>query len=508
MTRAHFIRNALLIVVALVLVNMVGQRFKFRVDLTADQRYSLSPATLSLLNELPEAVTITAWFTEKMPPDLAVARQDFKDLLVEYANRSNGNVVFEFIDPNSSEPLIKKAQEAGIQPLLATTRTQDRMENLQVYMGCTVQMGERSTVIPAIQQGSALEWAVSSAIKEVSALEKPLVGIVQMHGEASMGELNQLVQNLNVTYSVQATAIYDQVPINDGFAALVFVGPRDSIPPMQLDRLDDFLAKGKGVVIAYDPVRSDLGSSPVATVVRTNLEPWLERHGLRVDPFIVVDQKCNQVQVMQQVGSMSRPVAINFPYFPVIDNFADHPVTQGVDVVTFQFCAPITPVDPDSSLTYSPILVTSAQSGTLPSPHVIDIRKQWAQADFLAGPQTVGAEVSGRFGNGAEQGRLILFTNGGFCVSGSSERPVQLPPGNLDVVVNAVDRVSGQNALAGLRGKEVTYRPIDQLSDAMRTLLKWLDLLLPVLLVVSAGIARRAWRRAQRTRRMALEHVR
>ncbi|HMZ49001.1 MAG TPA: GldG family protein, partial [Flavobacteriales bacterium] len=117
MTRAHFIRNALLIVVALVLVNMVGQRFKFRVDLTADQRYSLSPATLSLLNELPEAVTITAWFTEKMPPDLAVARQDFKDLLVEYANRSNGNVVFEFIDPNSSEPLIKKAQEAGIQPL-------------------------------------------------------------------------------------------------------------------------------------------------------------------------------------------------------------------------------------------------------------------------------------------------------------------------------------------------------------------------------------------------------
>jgi len=508
MTRAQLIRNALLIVAALVLVNLIGQRLKFRWDLTADQRYSLSPATIALLKDLPEAVTITAWFTGKMPPDLAIARQDFKDLLVEYAARSNGNVVFEFIDPNSADSLALKAQGAGIKPLLATTRAQDRIENLQVYMGCTVHMGERSTVIPAIQQGSALEWAVSSAIREVSALDKPLVGIVQMHGEAGMGELNQLVQNLNVMYSVQPTAIYDSVPINDNFAALVFVGPRDSIPPMQLDRLHDFLAKGKGVVIAYDPVRSDLGSSPVAQVVRTNLEPWLERHGLRVEPAILVDQKCNQVQVMQQVGSLSMPVAINFPYFPVIDGFAQHPVTEGVDVVTFQFCAPIVPAVRDSSLNFTPFLFTSGQSGTLPSPHVIDIRKQWGPADFATGPYAVGAEVDGAFGSGPERGHLILFTNGGFCVSGNSERPVQLPPGNLDIVVNAVDRVSGQNALAGLRGKEITYRPIGQLGDGTRASLKWMNLLLPVLLAVASGIARRAWRRAQRKRRMAPDHVR
>ncbi len=506
-TRSQLVRNTLLLLASLVLINLIGQRFKFRIDLTADKRFSLSEATIKLLHELPEAVTVSAYFTERMPPDLAVARQDFKDLLVEYAARSNGNFVFEFIDPNSADSLKLRAQNEGVKPMLATTREKDREENLEIYMGCAVRMGERKAVVPAIQQGSALEWSVSSAIQEVSLLEKPMVGIVQGHGEPSMGELNQLVQNLSVMYAVQPTAIYDSVPINQRFEVLVFVDPTDSIPPMQLDRLNEFLARGKGVVMAYNAVASDLGSSPVAAMRSTGLETWLERHGLGIEQSIVVDQKCDQVQVMQQMGTYTRPVPLAFHYFPVLNDFADHPVSRGLDVVLFHFCAPIASTVRDSSSRFSPLLFTSALSGTVPSPCVIDLRKQWTPMDFSLGPQAVGAEVVANSGTGKES-HLILFTNGDFCVSGSSERPVQLNPANLDLMVNAVDRASGQNALLGLRGKEVDYRPIDDLSDAARASLKWMNLLLPVLLAVAYGIGRRAWRRAQRNRRMAPDHVR
>lgn len=147
-TRGQYMRNALLLVVAVVLVNLIGQRFKFRLDLTDDHRYSLSDATLKLLKDLPEAVTVTAWFTEEMPPDLAVARQDMKDLLVEYAARSKDNVVFEFIDPGKADSLEAKARQEGIQQLLATTREKDKAENLRIYMGATVRMGDRKAVIP------------------------------------------------------------------------------------------------------------------------------------------------------------------------------------------------------------------------------------------------------------------------------------------------------------------------------------------------------------------------
>lgn len=506
-THGQLIRNTILLIAALLLVNLIAQRVKFRFDLTADKRYSLSPATIKLLNELPEAVTVSAYFTEKMPPDLAIARQDFKDLLVEYAARSNGNLVFEFIDPNSADSLMLKAQQEGIQPLLATTREKDKQENLQVYMGCTVRMGERKATLAAIQQGSALEWAVSSAIKEVSILEKPVVGLMQGHGEPSLREQNQLIQSLSVMYSVQPMAVYDSLPVHERFKAVVIVGPTDSIPPMQLDRLHEYLARGGGIVIAYDAVSSDLGVSPVAEMRISNLNAWLEQHGLRIEPSIIVDQRCQQVQVMQQMGNFSMPVPLVFHYFPVLNGFADHPVTQGLDVVAFQFCSPIAPAVRDSALRYTPVLFTSEKTGTMPSPQLLDLRKQWTEAEFLQGPQTVGAEVAGNFGGGG-QGHLILFTNGGFPVSGTQERPIQLPDGNINLMVNAVDRATGQNDLLGLRGKEVNYRPIDDLSDGQRAGLKWLNLLLPVLVAVAYGITRRAWRRAQRKRRMAPDHVR
>ena len=85
---------------------------------------------------------------------------------------------------------------------------------------------------------------------------------------------------------------------------------------------------------------------------------------------------------------------------------------------------------------------------------------------------------------------------------------MQLHEGNIDLMVNAVDRVTGSNDLLGLRGKEVNYRPIQELSDTMRSGLKTMNLLLPVITALLYGLGRRAWRRAQRIRRMAPDHVR
>ena len=506
-TRGHLLRNTLLLIAALVLVNLIGQRFNFRWDVTTDQRYSLSPSTVKLLQSLPEAVTVSAYFTEKMPPDLAIARQDFKELLVEYAAVSKGKVVFEFTDPNQADSLEAKAQQAGVQPLMAQTREKDKAESMRVYMGCTVRMGDRTSSVPVIQQGSALEWILSSAIKEVSIAEKPVLGLVQGHGEPPIEALNQLVQGLSVMYSVTRMAIYDTVPINDRFSALLIVDPQDTFPAVQLQRIHEYLARGKGVVIAYSAVRSDLGSTtPVAEMRYTGLETWLEQHGVRIEQRIITDQRCNQVQVMQQMGNFQLPVQIAFPYFPVISSFADHPISSGLDAVVFQFCSPLLPAG-DSTKHFSPLLFTSNKSNALPAPQMFDVSRQWSEVDFTLGPQVVGAEVESTFG-GTAPAHLVIFSNGGFCVNGTGQPPMQLHEGNIDLMVNAVDRVTGSNDLLGLRGKEVNYRPIQELSDTMRSGLKTMNLLLPVITALLYGLGRRAWRRAQRIRRMAPDHVR
>ena len=84
--RKSITTQILLIIAVLVVINILSERFFFRLDFTEDGRYTLSKATKDILKQLEEPVTVTAYFTEELPPDLAVTRSDFKDLLVEYAN--------------------------------------------------------------------------------------------------------------------------------------------------------------------------------------------------------------------------------------------------------------------------------------------------------------------------------------------------------------------------------------------------------------------------------------
>jgi gliding-associated putative ABC transporter substrate-binding component GldG len=504
MSRRTIIRLTVLLSLAtLVLVNMLAQRYKFRVDLTQEKRYTLGPATLELLQGLPETATVTAWFTGDLPPELAVVRDDLKDLLEEYATRSGGKLVFEFKDPSGSEALTKEAIDEGIRPLLAQTREQDRSVNLQVLMGATVRMAGRKAVIPAFQQGPGMEWTLSSALAQVMTVEKPLIGVLQGHGEPSVHALDELAVQLNAQYDVEATAIYDAYPINERFSALLIIDPQDSFPPEHLRRIDEYMAKGHGVVLAFSAVDADLGNFPQAKLRDVGLGPWLERHGVRIGSEAVADRQCGQIGVVQ--SAMQNPVAVPFPFYPLIDHFSTHPVTHGLDRVMFQFTAPVIALSDSATWRFTPILQTNGPSARIPLPFPIDLQRSWTDADFGLGPQVVGAALETRDSTAT---RLVVFGNGNFCTGEQGGRPLQLPKGNLDLMVNATDWVMHNTKLLSIRGRDKSFRPITPPGATARTALKWLNLLLPVALVLFYGLMRSQWRRHQRKQRTRPHHVR
>lgn len=502
--RPRLLRDAALWLVVVVLVNALAQRVLLRWDLTESHRYTLSPATLDILDTLPEAVTVTAWFTDELPPDLAIVRQDLKDMLVEYRARSGGRVDFEFIDPASEEGLPERAREEGVRMLMATTRVKDEARNMPVFMGAVVRMAGRKAVIPVVQRGAALEWTLSSAIQEVSSSGLPTVGFLQGHGEPSTAAIDQLAVALSPSYLVEVTAIYEQFPINERFHSLVILDPVDSFPPAHLQRIEEYMDKGHGVVVAYSTVRGDLSMSAAVTHNPAGLEAWLARQGVQMDPHVLADARCGQVQVMQ--AGLPAPVTINFPYQPLVQDFGDHPVVNGCDMVLFQFISPLTCLA-SNTRSCTPLLFSSPRSELVDVPFSIDLRRQWQEADFTAGPQVLGAALEQTGANGQDQ-RMVVFGNGSFCTGIQAGKVVQLPQGNIDLMVNAIDWVSHRTALLALRGKEAGYRPIEMPDEARRSWLKWMNLLVPMGAVVLFGVLRWWWRGRQRKARMAPDHVR
>lgn len=493
----------LMVIVLLVVVNFLSDQFFFRLDFTADQRYTLSDATKNILKSMDEPITISAYFTEDLPPDLAITRRDFKDLLVEYSSLSKGKVLYEFINPGKDEATEQKAAQAGVQPVLVSTREKDESTQKKVFMGAVIQKGDKKEVIPFMQPGSAMEYALSTKIKKLSVSNKMTIGIVQGHGEPSPASMSQVMESLSILYDAQPVDLSTERDLSR-FKTIAVIGPKDSIPADQFRALDDYLAKGGNLYIAMDRVEGDL-STVQGKSINTGLEQWLANKGLVVENNFVIDANCGNVGVQQRQGGFNFTTPVKFPYLPIITNFTDHPITKGLEQVLMPFASSITYTG-DASNTYTPIATTSDKSGTQSVPVYFDINKKWSGNDFPLSKLTVAAVLTGKL-SGDATSSIVLISDGEFPVNGEGQRAQQLSQDNVSLMVNGIDFLSDDTGLIDLRTKGVTSRPLDQIEDGQKALLKWLNFLLPIFLILIYGVIRIQQRRSIRVKRMQKGYV-
>lgn len=480
-------------------VNLLSKQFFFRLDLTEDNQYTLSEATKNILESLEEPVTVKAYFSEELPPHIGRTKNEFEELLVEYRRLSDDNVVFEFINPNEDEEKEKEALQKGVQPVMINVREKDQMKQQKAFLGAVLQLGEQEEVIPFMQPGAALEYALSTSIKKISILDKPSIGLIQGHGEPSISELQEVYTGLNVLYNLEAYTLNDSTPIPSYFQTLALVRPTDSVSSAQLRQLDAFLERGGNLFVALNRVDGNLQNA-YGSVVNTGLESWLESKGIKVEGNFIVDAKCGTVTVQQRQGFFNFASDINFPYIPIISSFADHPITKGMEAVLMQFASPLS-FSGDTTSNFIPLAYTSKSSGSLPAPQYFDIQRQWNQNDFPLNKQVVAAALERKEINGSTS-RLIVVGDGDFPINGPRGQARQLNPDNVNLMVNSIDWLSDDTGLIELRTKGVEFRPIDELEDGTKTLLKYTNFLLPVVLLAFYGLVRMQINRNKRVKRM------
>ena len=481
----------------LVLLNILAGRFFFRLDFTQDKRYTLSDATKDLLKDLQDPVTISAYFSEGLPPDIDKTRRDFKDLLSEYGTRSRGKVVYEFINPNKDAETEQEAMQNGISPVVINVREKDQSVQKKAYLGAVLKYGEKTEVIPFIQPGSSMEYDLSSAIKKLTIEDKNLIGFIQGHGEPTTSMFSQAMKELDVLNEVEGVNLTDSTYLAK-YKTLVLMAPTDSIPKEHFKMLDDYLAGGGNMVVGINRVDGDL-SRAVGVEVTTGLETWLKNKGVQVDKDFILDSKCGSVNVVQRQGVFSFSSQISFPYLPVFTHFADHPVTSGLETVIMQFASPIT-FTGDSTIKYQPLIFSSEKSTTQSVPVYFNVEKNWQESDFPMKNIVAAAAIEGRI-SGNNDAKMIVIGDGDFAVNGQGQQAKQLTPDNVNLLVNSIDWLSDDTGLIKLRTRDITSRPLKQIEDGKKSFLKWLNMLLPVLLIIGYGLFRAQHNRFIRERR-------
>lgn len=489
-----FSTTALVIGIVLVL-NLLAYEYHLRLDLTEDRQYTLSQATRDILDNLGEPVTVKAYFSKNLPPNIVKTRQDFQDLLIEYANLSDNQVVYEFINPNEKESYEEEAVKNGIRPVLINVREKDQVKQQKAFLGATVQLGEKTEVIPFLQPGSAMEYALSTAIKKISIDNKPVIGFLTGHGEPPLTEMPQVNDQLSVLYQTREIKLTDSTTIPDDIKTLALIRPTDSIPTPQLDVLDGFLKRGGRLLLALNHVQGDFRTQ-YGTTVNDGLKKWLQSKGIELLDNFVVDAHCGAVTVPQQLGIFTVQANVSFPFVPVISTFSDHPITSGLESVMFEFASEVR-FTGDSTRKFYPLAYSSEQSNALPAPQFFDINKEWTEDDFSRKNIPVAAALEG------DSLKMVVIADGDFPVNGSPDQQRNLQADNVNLLSNSIDWLSDDTGLIALRTKGVVSRPIRQLEENTKTILKYTNFLLPILLVIGYGLFRVQRNRMRRLKRMS-----
>ncbi|MCK5197507.1 MAG: Gldg family protein, partial [Spirochaetales bacterium] len=92
--------NFALYFTVLILVNIVSGTLFFRLDLTANKKYSLSGASISAVSTIEEPLTIKAFFSENLPGSYNNLRREICDLMEEYALAGNKNFNYSVYNIN------------------------------------------------------------------------------------------------------------------------------------------------------------------------------------------------------------------------------------------------------------------------------------------------------------------------------------------------------------------------------------------------------------------------
>lgn len=235
----------------------------FRLDLTEDGLYTLSPGTKNILSRIiaDEPVTIKFYSTNDdrvMPNILKPHARTIEDLLLEYEKQGGGNVALEVIHPNPDTDEEDKAKEDEIRGM------QVNQEGDNIYLGMTVQSLDRKEVLPFLSPDDAtsLEYEVSRAIAKVIKPTKTVIGYMsamQIGGNpmAMMqrqrgGEAWAVIQQLRADYEVrEVPATTDK--IDKDITVLLVIHPADITETAEF-AIDQYLLGGGNVVAFVDPM--------------------------------------------------------------------------------------------------------------------------------------------------------------------------------------------------------------------------------------------------------------
>ena len=479
----------------LIVVNLIGRNLFLRLDLTDDKVYSLSEASVELVRNLEDPVSMTAFFTADLPAQFASNRLFLEEKLADYRAYGGNNVLYEFVDPDADEDR-SEAARLGIAAVQIQVVENDNVQLKNAYMGLAIEYENNREAIPVIQDLSRLEYEITSAIRRLTRTEKPGVGYLTGHGEPDlMQNMASLNQGLSANFDVVSVTA-SQLTTPDRPDVLLVIAPSDTIPEPDLQALDTYVMEGGRAGFLLNRVEANLQSGQ-ASELTIGIEEMLATYGIVLTPNLIMDEQSSVVNMQRPQGIFMVTQQIEYPLFPVATNFnPNNQMVNRLNGLLFYFVSSIdTSATLPAGVERQPLIYSSNQSGVQQG--FFMLQPTQTSATLAGGPYLLGAAYTGVFPSAYEPGRtspdtrLVVVGDGDF-INESIIPAAQ--GGGAAFGLNMVDWLIQDEGILSIRSKSVDPRPLrDDVPENLRPVIKYGNMAAPLLIVVVFGLLR--WQR-------------
>lgn len=531
-SKANFYTTIVIVAAILLAVNTLFSFFSMRLDLTEGGDFSVSTVTKRALKDLDDIVNIKAYFTAELPGYLITVRQEVNDILKEYENYSGGKIRIKFLDPNKSQDTEQEAQRLGIPPLQFNVVEKDKFQITNGYLGIAVLYGEKSEIIPIIENTSTLEYDLTTAIKKITQEKVPNLGFWSGNGtidqETEMKTLSRQLEKQYILRTVKldqdngdsssvlssVASVEEEAPaakeddkdnkasIPDDIDTLIIAGASEEFSKDELLAIDEFVKKGKGLLILQDGVSIDEGL--IANPNKTGIEQLLADYGLRLNQDLIVDRYNETASFSSGFIQFFVPYA----YWPKIqkENFnRESGVVNKLESLVLPWVSSIEILENKLSedIEVQILAETSSLSQLVAENYNLDPQgTPNAQADskgkhvvavYLSSSSAEATEDKGEDIKVNASSRIIVVSDADFI----SEGFIRRFPSNLVFAQNIIDALTVDPDLINIRSKRITERPLQELSDSARGAIKYLNIFGIAVLFSMFGIFRFVIRRRE-----------
>ncbi len=383
----------LLATVALVLVNIIASLVYYRLDMTEDQRYSLSNGTKSFLadkTKFENRISIKIYLEGNLPAEIQHFRNALEDKLKIFKSLAGDRIEYVFVNPKNGSDSDQKAlfsdlyaRGQGILPMDIVYMKDGDQTPLMLWPGAQISYSQNGIIkesviqfLPGTQPGKPydlsniseilenavnnLEYNLVSAMRKITQLEKPRIAFLQGHGELNSNQTLRARGLIAPYYSLSEVSLNDSIAALSDIDGLVIADPQYPFSDKDLYIIDQFVMNGGKLMCFMNALHIEddtLMNRGVTHSIRKNLrlENMLFDYGLKLNENLVVDVQC-----APKIVPYAEQTLLPW-FFHVMATPTSHPISRNIEPVSLEYANEIQFVK-QAKARFVPILTSSSNS--------------------------------------------------------------------------------------------------------------------------------------------------